>query len=279
MPNEAPPLIVQVYAVALFLAGVACLTHFLFFFRGRKKIEPQRAVPGWRLSFPDFFIGLTAIILIVMFVQVVIAAIAPTQAGADGRAWELVLFGFGTHMTALAALFFFFKSQPVKFRDPFDSRGLGWGRSFVVALYSYLAVFPLLALLTLGWQSLLEGLGREPAPQETVMIFTQVEQFHLLVLMIVLTIVLAPVSEEILFRGCLYRFIKAKTSIVVALLLSGVLFSLLHHNLLGFLPLLLLGVALAYSYEMSGSIKVPILFHGIFNLNTVLILVLTGNAG
>lgn len=110
------------------------------------------------------------------------------------------------------------------------------------------------------------------------MIFAQVEQLPIMLLLIVLTIALAPLSEEVLFRGCLYRFLKAKTSVVPALLISGVGFSLLHQNMLGFVPLLLLGVVLAYSYELSGNIKVPILLHGIFNLNTVIIILVTDNA-
>jgi membrane protease YdiL (CAAX protease family) len=57
-----------------------------------------------------------------------------------------------------------------------------------------------------------------------------------------------------------------------ALVLSGVYFGALHGNVAGFLPLSLLGMGLALAYEASGSIRVAIVAHALFNLNTVLIL-------
>ncbi len=57
-----------------------------------------------------------------------------------------------------------------------------------------------------------------------------------------------------------------------ALLISGAAFGALHGNWAGFVPLAVLGMGLAIAYEATGSIRVPIIAHGLFNLNTVLVL-------
>jgi membrane protease YdiL (CAAX protease family) len=90
--------------------------------------------------------------------------------------------------------------------------------------------------------------------------------------MLLVACVLAPVYEELLFRAGLYRFCRQRLGRGWALLISGVCFGALHGNWAGFLPLALLGMGLAVAYEATGSIRVAIIAHGLFNLNTVLIL-------
>lgn len=71
----------------------------------------------------------------------------------------------------------------------------------------------------------------------------------------------------------------ARKSILIAqnrrglsIILSGLYFGAMHTTLSGFLPLAVLGMGLAVAYEATGSIRVPIIAHGLFNLNTVLVL-------
>jgi membrane protease YdiL (CAAX protease family) len=87
-------------------------------------------------------------------------------------------------------------------------------------------------------------------------------------LIALLGIAFVPVIEEIIFRGCLYRFLKARNSIVVAQLVSAALFALLHDNLNSFLPLVFIGFILARIYEASGSIYKTIFFHALFNASS-----------
>ena len=105
--------------------------------------------------------------------------------------------------------------------------------------------------------------------------FAEADNLTMLLMMIVATVLVAPVTEELLFRGCFYRFLKAKIPLIFALALSGLVFSLLHYNVLGVVPLFVLGMALAYTYEKTGNLKVPILLHAIWNANTVIIILLT----
>lgn len=275
MPVETPPPIVQAYALFLLLGGFACFIHFFFLSKVSKKIAPEDGVPGWRLNFPDFLFGFFAILLLLMLVQMTLAKVVGIGAEEDVAARQIIIVGLGSHLAALGAVLAFYKTNPRKFQDPFDRRKLSWVKAACLGLYAFLAVLPIIYPSAYGWQFLLETIGQEPAPQETVVMFSQIEELPVLLLMVFLTVLVAPVTEEIIFRGCLYRFLKDKISMIPAMAVSGTLFGLLHQSLSTFLPLFLLGVALAYAYEKSGSIKVPILIHGIFNFSTVVIILLT----
>lgn len=264
----------EIYALMVFLSGFACFIHFAFFFGKPKRIAPEQGLPAWNLHFLHFLIGGITLIGAVMLAQMFTASLAPTEWLTDESPQQIVVFGFAMHLTALLAFFGLYRSYPEKFQEPFSRRKISGKKAFLIALYSFLIVIPILSVVTLAWSTLLEVWQIEPQLQDTVMIFAEIDNLPLLVLMILLTVVLAPISEEVLFRGCLYRFLKAKIMLLPALLVSGALFALLHHNLMSFVPLFLLGVALAYAYERSGDIKVPILMHGIFNLNTVIIILL-----
>ena len=81
-----------------------------------------------------------------------------------------------------------------------------------------------------------------------------------------LAIAIAPLTEELLFRGILYPFIKQQGYPKLALWGTSVLFGLLHLNLMTFLPLTFLGLVLAWLYETTDNLTAPILAHSLFNL-------------
>ena len=79
------------------------------------------------------------------------------------------------------------------------------------------------------------------------------------------TVVLAPVAEEVLFRGILYTSLKQLGFPRLALWGSSVFFALIHVNMATFLPLLLLAAACAFLYERSQNLLAPIATHVAFN--------------
>jgi len=79
------------------------------------------------------------------------------------------------------------------------------------------------------------------------------------------TIGLAPLAEEILFRGILYPWLKHVSSPRLALWVSALCFAAVHMNLVTFLPLLVLALALTVLYERTGNLLAPITAHALFN--------------
>jgi membrane protease YdiL (CAAX protease family) len=85
----------------------------------------------------------------------------------------------------------------------------------------------------------------------------------------VLIVVAAPFSEEVFFRGFIFGGLRRRLSFPVAALFSGVIFGIFHFTgpgSIGVVPqLALLGFALAWLYEETGSIYPPIAVHAVNN--------------
>jgi len=75
-----------------------------------------------------------------------------------------------------------------------------------------------------------------------------------------------PVAEELLFRGVLFRTLTWRMPVIVAALISSLLFSAIHADAILFVNLALLGFLAALLYHRTGNLIVPMLLHGINNL-------------
>lgn len=78
-------------------------------------------------------------------------------------------------------------------------------------------------------------------------------------------VILAPIAEESLFRGIVYKGFRSRLGVGVAALLSGILFGLVHVYPLLWLPIGALGYILALTFERRGSLLPPIVGHALFN--------------
>jgi len=106
----------------------------------------------------------------------------------------------------------------------------------------------------------------EAVPQQSVKMLQTGIPLGPEIVLALLAIAIAPVTEELLFRGILYPFIKQQGYPKLALWGTSVLFGLLHLNLMTFLPLTFLGLVLAWLYERTDNLTAPILAHSLFNL-------------
>ncbi len=132
----------------------------------------------------------------------------------------------------------------------------------------------------LAWKFLLERCHLPTANQEMVEIFFRTSSPPRVVLLATLAVVLAPVVEELVFRGGLFRFLRGRTPLGVALVLPALIFAALHVNyktfegLITLAPLTAFGIIFSLAYERTGRIAVVMLAHGLFNLHTVVFLLL-----
>jgi membrane protease YdiL (CAAX protease family) len=78
-------------------------------------------------------------------------------------------------------------------------------------------------------------------------------------------IMLAPVAEEMLFRGILYPAIKQAGFPHLALWGTALLFAAVHTNIVTFVPLMVLALALTALYERTNNLLAPIAAHAMFN--------------
>lgn len=93
-----------------------------------------------------------------------------------------------------------------------------------------------------------------------------------LILMLALAGILAPLTEELLFRGLLYPLLRRSLRFLAAAMISALCFAMLH-----WIPPLIpaftiIGLVLAAAREMSGSLWPPIIIHGVFNAINIITL-------
>lgn len=87
-------------------------------------------------------------------------------------------------------------------------------------------------------------------------------------LSLILIVGLAPIAEELLFRGWIFTGLRLQMPFLPALAISSLLFALAHFERTFAYALVVfpVGVALGFVRERYGSVKAAMVFHGVFNL-------------
>lgn len=141
-------------------------------------------------------------------------------------------------------------------------------------LKTYLTMFIPFGLLTGTCAYVFSLMGFQDINQPAVEIFMNSQGLETILHFLLFACIIAPIWEEITFRGFLYPFLKAKAGKTTALILSSFLFAAMHQHLPSFIPLSCLGALLALLYERKGSLGYTILLHAFFNFSTCLVLLL-----
>jgi membrane protease YdiL (CAAX protease family) len=238
----------------------------------------------WSVNGAEFAL---AILLVFLLGAVGQSAFAKLTAGVikgspDKAGLEVVVNGLGFHGCALLGwpIFHLLRRQlyrnyqteaPSAVRPPHVPAG----KSFTLGFGTLLIALPIVTLVSLGWTAVLRAGGMSDEPQDLIAIFGGARSPLVVTAMLAVACIVAPINEELLFRGGIYRFCRQKLGRFGALVISAGLFGASHINLAGFLPLAVLGAVFALAYEATGDIRVPIIAHGLFNLNTIVV-VLSG---
>jgi membrane protease YdiL (CAAX protease family) len=82
-------------------------------------------------------------------------------------------------------------------------------------------------------------------------------------------LVIAPVAEELIFRGYIFGLLCRYVGKWWALLISALFFAAIHAHIPSLAGLLALAITLSLVYEGTGSLWAPILMHSLFNAITV----------
>jgi membrane protease YdiL (CAAX protease family) len=173
---------------------------------------------------------------------------------------------------------FFVKYHHVSLRDAF---GLAnhWGKSLGLGAVAVVVFLPIGFVLQFLSAYLMEQLARTPAPQEVVVALREVHSLPEQIIMFILAVIVAPVAEEILFRGILYPTIKQAGFPRIAFWGVSLLFAASHVTLVIFLPLFALALMLTILYERTDNLLCPITAHCLFNaFNFTLLFLVKGVA-
>ncbi len=104
-------------------------------------------------------------------------------------------------------------------------------------------------------------LGKIPALQKNVEALTSHSSDSRLLGTIVVSAICAPIIEELLFRGIVFKSLKKVTPVWVAILVSSFLFGAYHMNLVQTIYASFMGMIAAIIYEKKNNLIFPILVH------------------
>jgi membrane protease YdiL (CAAX protease family) len=156
-------------------------------------------------------------------------------------------------------------------------------KDFFAAFLNLLSVWPLMMAaitLTMLIGKLIFGPEYQISQHEQLELITAYPRWQLRILVFIVAVVMAPLLEEMIFRGLFQTVIRSffesrdskletRSRVWLPVFISAGLFSMVHGNIPHWPALFLLGLCLGYAYEKSGSLFRPIFIHAFFNAITI----------
>ena len=189
---------------------------------------------------------------------------APRQLGVSDLVQSAALFG-----ALVAGVLGFLNYRGVVIARLFGLGRLGPGGVLASAAGYLLAAYPLVLACNIGMQS---ALGEKAARQEVLDYFLEAirrSDLRSVLVTAFIGIFVAPVLEELLFRGYIYGTLRRHLRPLGGMLLTAALFALIHVNVAALPALLVLSLCLTLAYEATGSLLVPMTMHAAFNAVTL----------
>ncbi|MGU3373917.1 CPBP family intramembrane glutamic endopeptidase [Chryseobacterium sp. M5A1_1a] len=185
--------------------------------------------------------------------------------------WFLMVANSVGFLTAIAFFDFFIVRRTTNMKLNFNFSSVNF--------YTYLLVFPIM----LGMMFISEFIT-SLIPITGPFFGDFYEYFTLLMsqltddpaIMLIMTVIMAPIFEEIIFRGIIQKgLINKGVKPWKAILYASIIFGVVHGNPWQFISAVMLGCVLGLVYYKTKSLLIPILLHGFNNL-TLSLLVLFG---
>jgi membrane protease YdiL (CAAX protease family) len=165
----------------------------------------------------------------------------------------------------LALVFFIVMFLVVRKINPVRTFGLtphGFPAKAWFALLALVAVCPAVMLVNAAMRAWAPEDDRE---QEIVRFFAMNAGVEDKLAVVAVAVLIAPLTEELIFRGYFYGVIRRFVGRWGGLLISSALFAVVHVHLPSMPALFLLSILLTVIYERTGTLWCPMLAHGAFN--------------
>ncbi len=279
---DTTTLIVGSFELALLCAGVVLLYRLLAD-RQRRAALRQRRLPAWTAPLSDFFLFL--FLIYVGFVAFGLGSAALTKnlnvEGDPAKIWQSAATQLGMLGGCLGFALLRRSPKPTAPITEDKNAGLLGSNSIVSGIAVFLIIVPIVVVVARGWELVLKLCHLPVDKQDLIGMFANTKSPWTLAIMITLAVVIAPITEEMVFRGGIFRYLRTRMPRWIAMLGPALVFAALHVNwstlqgLSSLAPLLALAVVFSLAYEHTGRIGTVIVAHALFNLNTVLV-VLSG---
>ena len=220
---------------------------------------------------------LGVLVLLSLFGGVLVAGIVdqlarPYLTYSNSALLTLIITVLGFQGAALLWVHFFLRKHQVSWGEGFGFARKNHGQCVAAALIALPVVLGGMIVLGIFSDWVLRALHEQlhwgwlkPEPQAAVQLLREQWPIYLVAIQGIVTLIVAPVAEEILFRGILYTTIKQRGRPFAAFWVTSFLFALIHGYPVGFLSLIFLAAVLVVLYEWTRNLLAPILLHASFN--------------
>ncbi|MBN1268923.1 MAG: CPBP family intramembrane metalloprotease [Kiritimatiellae bacterium] len=188
-----------------------------------------------------------------------------SPAGGDA-AFGIILQSMVFHWAALVLITLVLRRERRSWKETFGLGGRHALRRIALGLGFYLGALPFLWFYSILYQAGLKYVGYEPRLQEVVWAMTAEHAWWIRAYLVGLAVALAPLAEELIFRGIGLPLLARKAGFPAAIVIVSVLFAAMHFHLPSLVPLFVIALAFSLAYAYTGSILVPAVMHAAFNL-------------
>jgi membrane protease YdiL (CAAX protease family) len=252
--------------------------------RPRDLLESDKGVSAWSIGWVNFGIFICSMITAVIVAQSIGVMIFFDQSAQEQTQLtpETAIASVLLLQIPMIGVFYLARRfYPGQYAGALNQQEYGILEALKKSVPLFVMLLPAVWITTLIWSNLViafekAGLIESLPPQQLVTLFQAGGELWAMITLALMAVILAPIVEEIIFRGCIYRFLKSQMTILPAQLISSAVFAFMHGNTFSFIPLIVVGVLLARVYEKTGSIVVAIWFHAFFNALSLSMLFLTG---
>lgn len=220
----------------------------------------------WNLeSVLMLFSGLMISIFLGMCGTLVLKKVFPHLSTPDEKFYMFIISTMSLQGVALLLTHHFLKQHGLGWREFLGLDQAGWRRALLLAVGVAALALPVALLLNLVSEMVLVTLRGKAEMQPTMQILEMTVGTFRRACFGLTAVVLAPVVEEILFRGVLYPAIKLRGYPKSALIGTSLLFAAIHGSLMTLVPLFFLAAVFVWLYERTGTLAASIAAHSFFN--------------
>jgi membrane protease YdiL (CAAX protease family) len=213
-----------------------------------------------------FFVGVLSCVFFGMLATVGLNTLFPGLLMADRKFYEFLVGAVGLQLVPLVLAHFFLKQHDVAWREFLGCHRPHLRGSLVRAVLVAMLAVPMALTLNELSRIVVSAVQAKPAEMQPTMQVLEISYtLGRRILFTFAAIVLAPMAEEILFRGVLYAAIKEGGYPRLALFGTSILFASIHGSWMTLAPLTFFAIVLALLYERTGSLLMPIIAHASFN--------------
>ena len=209
-------------------------------------VKDDPAIAHW--SILETWLGVVIFAILVLLILLAAAFVPSASTG--------VVYMLGSELLLLVPIAIVFLWKKISWKElgfrkfSWSSIGLGCG---LLAIVYVLIIIHNVILMALG------------VALQADAVFEVLSKLESPALLFFVGIVMAPIMEEMFFRGFLFKGFRQKYGVKIALVLSSFIFALSHLQLAALFPTFLLGGVLAYVYDRSESLFPGMIIHFMIN--------------